>query len=102
MLPPAYGSRPATDPRLITCPVLRSLKSKKISDENVPERERYSQLAFDKELGHRNKTEDIRLEHGLHLIWVEIPHFVDTQDKACIVHYSDIVINLMQITAERV
>lgn len=81
MLPPAYGSRPATEPRLITWPAFLALKSSAIDCQRANINIILPVNTFNEQLRHGYKAKDVRSEHSFN---------VRIGDVSCVLNAKDI------------
>lgn len=104
-LPPAYDSLPAIDPRLMTWPMLRALKSVVVGrSQPMPRRTTRERggwggdtrkgqgegRTFHEELGEGNETEDVRSEHCVDVLVLDITDAVDAMSAASVVDCHDV------------
>ena len=88
MAPPAYGSRPAIEPRLITWPEFRALKPYKKGEVT-----RYAmprERTFDQELRNRDESENVGRKHALRIRIQDTPNAINTMNKPSIVHFTNV------------
>ena len=88
MAPPAYGSRPAIEPRLITWPEFRALKPYKkckVTRYAMPE-----ERTFDQELRDRDESENVGRKHALRIRIQDTPNTINTMNKPSVVHFTNV------------
>lgn len=85
MLPPAYGSRPATEPRLITWPAFLALKSNAINRQLANTNIILPVNTFNEQLRHGDKAKDVRSEHSFNVSIGDVSCVLNAKNISCVI-----------------